>query len=98
MYVFPCNLHYVGVGLAVNGIIAYSTAYLYWSAESLCFEKCKYVHADIRFLKILAMQTAACDTVAHITAELAVRSTTVNITAAYPVTEGIDLSRRIDFS
>ena len=40
------------------------------------------------------MQTSACNAVAHVTSELAVNSTAVNITAACPVTEGIYHSRR----
>ena len=43
------------------------------------------------------MQTAACDGVCHVAAQLAIGGTRVHVRAARPITERIDLGVRIHF-
>ena len=75
----------------IHGIITDGADKLDRRTGFLCFEPCVDVDADVGFGEVLAVQTAAGHGVAQVRAELPVGSTRVNIRAAGPITERIDL-------
>src|SRR5699024_11993831 len=89
--VSPSSLHNLCIRNAVHSIVPDGTAQIHRLSRFLRLQPGVDVDRHIRFGEVFSMQSAACDRISHVAAQLTVGCTGVHVCTAGPIPMRVDL-------